>query len=161
MVKVKWRAAPAVPLFLTLPTASQSHPLIGESYAALHQKRVQTLFVLFWWEGVDSNHRSRRRQIYSLMHLATLQPARINFICPVHFAVDGYIGAGDWNRTHNLLITNQLLCQLSYASAKAIGALGWNRTADIWIFSPALYQLSYQGALFLKIFIAKYCAALA
>ena len=25
-------------------------------------------------------------------------------------------GAGDWNRTHNLLITNQLLCQLSYTS---------------------------------------------
>ncbi len=25
-------------------------------------------------------------------------------------------GAGDWNRTHNLLITSQLLCQLSYAS---------------------------------------------
>ena len=27
-------------------------------------------------------------------------------------------GAGDWNRTHNLLITNQLLCQLSYTSEK-------------------------------------------
>ena len=26
-------------------------------------------------------------------------------------------GAGDWNRTHNLLITNQLLCQLSYTGA--------------------------------------------
>ena len=25
-------------------------------------------------------------------------------------------GAGDWNRTHNLLITSQLLCRLSYAS---------------------------------------------
>ena len=56
-------------------------------------------------------------------------------------------GAGDWNRTHNLLITNQLLCQLSYTSKHAHwgGALGWNRTADIRIFSPALYQLSYQG----------------
>ena len=68
-----------------------------------------------WWEGVDSNHRSRRRQIYSLMHLATLQPARIKFLPRPH-EVDGKIGAGDWNRTHNLLITNQLLCQLSYAS---------------------------------------------
>ncbi len=28
------------------------------------------------------------------------------------------IGAGDGNRTHDLLITNQLLCQLSYASIK-------------------------------------------
>ncbi len=59
----------------------------------------------------------------------------------------GKCGAGDWNRTHNLLITNQLLCQLSYTSksARLGGALGWNRTADIWIFSPPLYQLSYQG----------------
>ncbi len=55
-------------------------------------------------------------------------------------------GAGDWNRTHNLLITNQLLCQLSYTSKPLYsGALGWNRTADIWIFSPPLYRLSYQG----------------
>ena len=72
--------------------------------------------VLFtWWEGVDSNHRSRRRQIYSLMHLATLQPAHIKFL-PRPQMWTGKIGAGDWNRTHNLLITNQLLCQLSYAS---------------------------------------------
>ena len=28
-------------------------------------------------------------------------------------------GAGDWNRTRNLLITNQLLCQLSYTSKTA------------------------------------------
>ena len=99
-----------------------------------------------WWEGVDSNHRSRRRQIYSLMHLATLQPAHINFY-PAHIRGREF-GAGDWNRTHNLLITNQLLCQLSYTSTpyqKDSGALGWNRTADIRIFSPALYQLSYQG----------------
>ena len=33
-----------------------------------------------------------------------------------------YIGAGDWNRTHNLLITSQLLCQLSYTS---IIVLSW------------------------------------
>ena len=29
-------------------------------------------------------------------------------------------GAGDGNRTRNLLITNQLLCQLSYASTKLL-----------------------------------------
>ena len=28
------------------------------------------------------------------------------------------VGAGEGNRTRNLLITNQLLCQLSYASTK-------------------------------------------
>ena len=61
--------------------------------------------VVFWWAEVDSNHRSRRRQIYSLIHLAALESAHIKLIC---------CGAGDWTRTHNLLITNQLLCQLSY-----------------------------------------------
>ena len=52
-------------------------------------------------------------------------------------------GAGDRNRTNNLLITNQLLCQLSYTSR--CGALGRNRTTDTGIFSPLLYRLSYQG----------------
>jgi hypothetical protein len=27
-----------------------------------------------WWKGMDSNHRSRRRQIYSLLPLATREP---------------------------------------------------------------------------------------
>ena len=54
-------------------------------------------------------------------------------------------GAGDWNRTHNLLITNQLLCQLSYTST--VGASGRNRTTDTGIFSPLLYRLSYRGIL--------------
>ena len=31
----------------------------------------------FWWAEVDSNHRSRRRQIYSLIHLAALESARV------------------------------------------------------------------------------------
>ena len=61
--------------------------------------------------GVDSNHRSLRRQIYSLLPLATREP--------IHFVPGGPAsknGAGDGTRTRNLLITNQLLCQLSYAS---------------------------------------------
>ena len=33
--------------------------------------------VVFWWAEVDSNHRSRRRQIYSLIHLAALESAQI------------------------------------------------------------------------------------
>ena len=32
---------------------------------------------LFWWTGVDSNHRSRWRQIYSLFPLAAREPVRI------------------------------------------------------------------------------------
>ena len=31
--------------------------------------------VSLWWAEVDSNHRSRRRQIYSLIHLAALESA--------------------------------------------------------------------------------------
>lgn len=52
-------------------------------------------------------------------------------------------GAGDRNRTNNLLITNQLLCLLSYTSV--IGASGRTRTTDTGIFSPLLYHLSYRG----------------
>ena len=29
-----------------------------------------------WWTGVDSNHRSETRQIYSLLPLATREPVR-------------------------------------------------------------------------------------
>lgn len=37
--------------------------------------------VSFWWAEVDSNHRSRRRQIYSLIHLAALESAHLfNFV---------------------------------------------------------------------------------
>ena len=63
-------------------------------------------------------------------------------------------GAGDRNRTSNLLITNQLLCQLSYTSPIAIlrsdGASGRNRTTDTGIFSPLLYRLSYRGIFFMS-----------
>ena len=67
------------------------------------------------------------------------------------------VGAGEGNRTRNLLITNQLLCQLSYTSKRQIlcGALGWNRTADIWIFSPPLYRLSYQGIFIISAFLRR------
>ena len=58
----------------------------GERYSffyyhlLLTQQKGQTQVCPFcWWEEVDSNHRSRRRQIYSLMHLATLQSAHIKF----------------------------------------------------------------------------------
>ena len=67
------------------------------------------------WAGVDSNHRSVSRQIYSLLPLATREPTHINF------PLDPKCGAGDGTRTRNLLITNQLLCQLSYASTELFG----------------------------------------
>ena len=52
---------------------------------------------VLWWEGVDSNHRSRRRQIYSLMHLATLQPARIKFLPRPHW----WTGIWSWRLESN------------------------------------------------------------
>ena len=65
---------------------------------------------------MDSNHRSRRRQIYSLIHLAALESSRVMKLC-----CQG--GAGGRNRTCNLLITNQLLCQLSYTGVSPKGIL--------------------------------------
>ena len=64
--------------------------------------------IFSWWAEVDSNHRRQSRQIYSLLPLAARESARILY------SLIG--GAGDRNRTNNLLITNQLLCQLSYTS---------------------------------------------
>ena len=67
-----------------------------------HQAKTQPNgWAIAWWEEVDSNHRSRRQQIYSLLPLATRESSH---------------GAGERNRTINLLITNQLLCLLSYTS---------------------------------------------
>ncbi len=79
------REPPLIRWFFKTPYTTKQHLIRG---------------AVLWWAEVDSNHRSRRRQIYSLIHLATLESAHVYEI----------IGAGDWTRTHNLLITNQLLC---------------------------------------------------
>ena len=82
--------------------------------------------------GVDSNHRSRRQQIYSLPPLATREPIQI-------------IKADDRTRTDNLLITNQLLCQLSHIGKsnrlKKSGAYR-ARTCDPLLVRQVLSQLS-------------------
>ena len=56
-------------------------------------------------------------------------------------------GAGERNRTINLLITNQLLCliELHQRITQYFGASGRNRTTDTGIFSPLLYLLSYRS----------------
>ena len=53
-------------------------------------------------------------------------------ICPYYLDVALFrCGAGDWTRTHNLLITNQLLCQLSYTGILwCLGAELNHRQAD-------------------------------
>ena len=44
----------------------------------IHRKKALYIRTeLFSWAGVDSNHRSLRRQIYSLLPLATREPTRI------------------------------------------------------------------------------------
>ena len=71
---------------------------------------------LFWWVEMDSNHRRLCRQIYSLLLLAAQASTQR--------------GAGDRNRTYNLLITNQLLCQLSHTSIKLSLHLTWCLEAE-------------------------------
>ena len=73
------------------------------------------------WREKDSNLRSLRRQIYSLIPLTARESLHIfGLFGRLYFqkyqAIHP-IGAGDGTRTRNLLITNQLLYQLSYASA--------------------------------------------
>ncbi len=69
-----------------------------------------------WWRGVDSNHRRRCQQIYSLLPLATREPLHIyhKYTSGKPILLIFWVGADDGTRTRNLLITNQLLCQLSY-----------------------------------------------
>ena len=112
-----------------------------------HKRDTRMCVSFMWWEGVDSNHRSRRRQIYSLMHLATLQPARIKLLPRPHGGRELF---WSWRLESNPQPADYKSAALpvelrQHAWRKYNGALGWNRTADIRIFSPALYQLSYQG----------------
>ena len=124
------------------PCGLLKHPLPHK------RKRHRRKSVPFaWWEGVDSNHRSRRRQIYSLMHLATLQPARIKLLPRPHGGRELF---WSWRLESNPQPADYKSAALpvelrQHEWRKYNGALGWNRTADIRIFSPALYQLSYQG----------------
>jgi hypothetical protein len=55
---------------------------------------------------------------------------------------DLFTGAGNWIRTSDLLITNQLLYQLSYAS-RPFGAGNGARTRNLQLGRLSLYQLSY------------------
>ena len=48
-------------------------------------------------------------------------------ICPY---IQFCCGAGDWTRTHNLLITNQLLCQLSYTGVWCLEVESNHRQTD-------------------------------
>ena len=69
---------------------------IGTILQTENKKRIiRTFFnvriIPLWWEEVDLNHRSRRRQIYSLIHLAALESSRIYKVLRI------VGGAGDRN----------------------------------------------------------------
>ena len=65
---------------------------------------------------MDSNHRRRCQQIYSLSPLATREPTHFALSCYsiILYSILSKEKADDRTRTDNLLITNQLLCQLSH-----------------------------------------------
>ena len=89
----------------------RTSPQIRVKFVYAKQKSPQTQCLrAFWWERVDSDHRSQRQQIYSLPPLATRERSHIRLS---RMRVDG---AGGRIRTPDLLITNQLLYRLSYTS---------------------------------------------
>ena len=79
------------------------------SLAALIKKKSPK-GTLHQWAEVDSNHRSKLQQIYSLPPLATRESTHNLY----KHHKGGYMQADERTRTVNLLITNQLLCQLSH-----------------------------------------------
>ena len=98
---------------------------IKEKYQIFRSKTFKTILykkirasciqlALMWWERMDSNHRSRRQQIYSLPPLAARELSQTMRDKPESLSL--FYGAGDGTRTRDLLITNQLLYQLSYTS---------------------------------------------
>ena len=60
--------------------------LVPEERISL-KKTLATASAFFWWERVDSNHRSESQQIYSLPPLATRELSHI--LCSVEL-VDGF-----------------------------------------------------------------------
>ena len=86
-----------------------------------------TFFLNMQWAEVDSNHRSKLQQIYSLSPLATRESTHMKFYClPTDIIqINCLMKADDRTRTDNLLITNQLLCQLSHIGISLkVGPIG-------------------------------------
>ena len=109
------------------------HPFRKERLSL--KKPILTRIGFFWWERVDSNHRSEAQQIYSLPPLATRELSPMSSLCKryVKLLVQAS-GAGERTRTPDLLITNQLLYQLSYTST---GAAFWRQEKQLFPFPRA------------------------
>ena len=69
----------------TLLARTTDNTAFLQDASSTHKKDIPSGMSFLWWAEVDSNHRSRRRQIYSLIHLATLESALIYeiFVEPV------------------------------------------------------------------------------
>ena len=67
------------PFRKTSPQCLHELPNVGISQLPLPHTKGDARWVspFAWWEEVDSNYRSRRRQIYSLIHLAALESSRV------------------------------------------------------------------------------------
>ena len=102
-----------------------------------------TFFLNMQWAEVDSNHRSKLQQIYSLSPLATRESTHMKFYClPTDIIqINCLMQADDRTRTDNLLITNQLLCQLSHIGVS--NGTYRARTYDPLLVRQMLSQLSY------------------
>ena len=61
---------PPIYEILTCPTGDSAENRENKRYSAEY-------LLLYWWEVVDSNHRSHRRQIYSLFPLATRETSHM------------------------------------------------------------------------------------
>ena len=110
-------------------------PLLYQlSYLGIKIIRDHSRIILAWAE-VDSNHRSKLQQIYSLSPLATRESTHIQFLLNCSL----FSEADDRTRTDNLLITNQLLCQLSHIG---INGAYRARTCDPLLVRQMLSQLS-------------------
>ena len=89
---------------------------------------------------IYKTYKNKRRDTHRISHFGGKGWIRTTEVADDRFTVCSLwplgnlpkYGAGDWNRTRNLLITNQLLCQLSYTSDETwcLGAESNHRHRD-------------------------------
>ena len=129
-----------LPSYSNLVDEFPSEVTIQHTVPVIHKKDTPFGMSFLWWAEVDSNHRSRRRQIYSLIHLAALESAQNLSVASC--------AALWWSRW---LDSNPQPADYKSAALpielhrRVFGALGRNWTTDRQIFSLLLYRLSYQG----------------
>ena len=66
--------------FLSRKGSRRRPPVPRGDWQAVKKEESPIQASFFWWGKVDSNHRSRRQQIYSLPHLTALEFPRMKFL---------------------------------------------------------------------------------